>query len=82
MRTIAFNLEIGFCGCNDEGTMTVPDDMTDTEIDEMVHEMAMEHAQSWEGDERLGFGDEDQDEEEFTEQFYEGVSGSWHFVEE
>jgi hypothetical protein len=81
MRTIKFELDIGFCGCGDEGTMTVSDDMTNAEIDEMVHDMAMDHAQSWEGDERLGWGNEDEDQDEVTEQFYENVGGSWQFVE-
>ena len=84
MRTIKYNLEIGYCGCNDEGTTTVPDSMSNSDIDQMVYEMAMEHAQGWEGDERLAW-DSDMTEEEYdqaTEWFYENVCGSWEFVEE
>lgn len=81
MRTIIYELDIGFCGCGEEGTMEVSDTMTDKEIDEMVHEMAIQHAQSWEGDERLGFGNEDEDQEEVTDEFYQNVCGSWRFLE-
>lgn len=81
MRTIEFQLDIGFCGCGDEGTMIVSDDMTNDDIDQMVHDMAMEWAQSWEGDERLGWGNEDEDQEEVTDMFYQNVCGSWKFVE-
>ena len=79
MRKIAYCLSIGFAGCEEEGTIEVADDATDAEIDLMVDEMANEHASSWEGDERLGWHsdmtDEERDEE--TTSFYEGVDGTW-----
>ena len=84
MRKIKYVLEIGYAGCGDEGVMEVDDNMTDGEIDDMVNDMAMEHASSWEGDERLGW-DEDMSEDENeqqTESFYEGVCGSWEFTDE
>lgn len=77
MRKIRVNLDIGFAGCGHEDIIEVPENMTPAEIDEMVHDMAMDWAQSWEGDERLGWGHEDEDQEEVTEQFYEGVGGTW-----
>ena len=80
MRQIAYDLDIGYCGCNEEGVMEIEDTMTDKEIDDMVHDMALDHAASWEGDERLGWGSEDEDQDEITQQFYEGVSGSWRWV--
>jgi hypothetical protein len=82
MRKIRYKLDIGYAGCGDEGTETVPDDMTDADIDAMVQDMAQEHAASWEGDNRLCW-DEDMSEEDYqdaTEHFYEGVCGSWSFV--
>ena len=84
MRKIDYVLDIGYCGCQDEGTTTVPDDMTDHEIDIMVNDMAVEWAGSWEGDERLGFDPDGSEEEQAqeAEHFYEGVSGSWHWTAE
>ena len=86
MRYIKYNLEIGYYGCNDEGVTTVDDGMTDADIDEMVNDMAQEHAASWEGDERLGFDNfDDVGEDEYQQQvdsFYENVCGSWEFITE
>jgi hypothetical protein len=82
MRTIEYELDIGFCGCGDEGTIQVPDDMTNSEIDEMISNMAHEWADSWEGDSRLGFT-EDANEatmEEESDSFRENVCGSWKFI--
>lgn len=70
---IFYELDIGYAGCGDEGEIEVDDNMTDKQIDEYVHEMALDWAQSWDGDERLG----DEWDEEGTAQFYENVSGSW-----
>lgn len=77
MREIFYRLEIGYAGCQDEGATVVPDDMTNDQIDNMVHEMALEHAQSWEGDERL-IEDWNADE---TDYFYQNVEGTWEFIE-
>lgn len=86
MRYIKYNLEIGYCGCDDEGVTTIPDNYDDGDIDMMVNDMANEHAASWEGDERLGFSyDADYDSEEYQEEvdsFYANVSGSWDFITE
>ena len=84
MRTIYYNLEIGFACCNDEGTMDVPDDMTDAQIDIMIHEEALEWAQSWEGDERLGFDpyQSEEDMEQEIQSFYENVDSSWRWAKE
>lgn len=76
MRYIKYYLDIGYAGCGDEGVTEVGD-MDDAEIDQMVNDMAHEWADSWEGDERLGFGNEDEDQEEVTTNFREGVSGWW-----
>lgn len=84
MRWIRYSLEVGFAGCHYQGSMEIDDDMTNEQIDAMVHEMALDNAQSWEGDERLGW-DPDQTEEEReqeTEFFYENVYGTWEFEEE
>lgn len=84
MKKIAYKIDIGYHGCGDSGTIEVPDDTTDDEINRIVEEMTMEHAASWEGDERLGWGSE-MSEEEFeqeTEFFYENVSSDWHWVED
>ena len=77
MRKIKVTCSIGFAGCNDEEIVEVDDSMTVKDIDEMVHEMAMEHANSWEGDERLGEWDE-----EFTEMFFENAHSWWEDAEE
>jgi hypothetical protein len=82
MRYIKYNLEIGYAGCDDEGIISVPNDYDNNDIDNMVHDMAMEHASSWEGDERLCW-DSDMSEDEYneaTEHFYDGVCGSWEWV--
>ncbi len=79
MRKIEYKLDIGYCGCGDEGETKTTDDMTDEQIDHMVNDMAHEWASQWEGDIRLCW-DEDMTEEEYdeaTQSFYEGVSGSW-----
>lgn len=84
MRTIYYRLEVGYVGCHDEGELEVSDDMTDADIDAMVHEMALEWATTWEGDTRLAW-DEDMTEEEHeeaTESYYEGVEGSWVWTTE
>lgn len=79
MRKIAYELDIGFAGCGDEGVIEVDDNATDREISEMVDDMANEWAQSWEGDSRLGWDDEmsKEEQEEMTQDFYGNVSGSW-----
>lgn len=82
MRHIKYHLEIGYCGCDEEGVMPVEDSLTDDNIDEIVDSMAHEHAQAWEGDERLCWDSDMSDEEyiEATEHFYDNVSGSWHWA--
>lgn len=82
MRKIRYQLEIGYCGCSEEDVTEVPDSLTNREIDDMVHDMAMEHASSWEGDERLGWSSDmtDQEYQEETERFYQNVCGSWEFI--
>lgn len=84
MRYIHYTLEIGYCGCDDEGVIAVDDDMEHDAIDMMVNDMAQDHASGWEGDSRLGWDDEwdvDSEEyEEYTSLFYENVSGSWHWA--
>lgn len=79
MRTIAYTLEIGYPGCEEQGEMNIPDDFTDADIDNLIDSMAIEHANEWEGDSRLGWDCEmsQEKEEEYTEQFYEGVYGHW-----
>ncbi len=82
MPKIKYNLEIGYAGCGDEGETEVDDNMTNDEISVMVNDMAHEWASGWEGDYRLCW-DEDMTEEEndqATEHFYEGVDGSWEFI--
>jgi len=84
LKYIRYILDISYCGCGDEDVMSVNDNMTDAAIDDMVHDMAMEHATSWEGNERLCW-DREMSEEEYeqaTEHFYEGVSGSWDYITE
>ena len=83
-RKIYYDLDIGYAGCGDEGIATVDDDMTDSEIDEMVDNMAHDWATSWEGDQRLGFGDPDEDEDydQQVDDFYASVSGSWRWATE
>ena len=83
-RKIAYNLEVGYSGCNDEGEMEVEDNMSDHEITDMVEEMAREHASRWEGDYRLCWHEEMTDEEydEATEHYYANIYGAWEFVEE
>jgi hypothetical protein len=88
MRYIKYNLEIGYCGCNDEGVLPVPDGMPNNAIDDMVNSMAQEHASSWEGDERLGFTSPDDEDytdelaEQEVEDFYANVDGDWEFITE
>lgn len=84
MRKIYYTLDIGYAGCGDEGITTVDDDMTDSEIDEMVDNMAHDWAASWEGDQRLGFDEDDEDipYDQQVEDFYQGVSGSWRWATE
>lgn len=77
MRYIKYYLDIGYAGCDDEGIIIDAHDMNDAEIDEMVNDMAHDWADSWEGDERLCFGNEDEDQEEVTADFRAGVSGWW-----
>jgi hypothetical protein len=85
LRKIYYELDIGYCGCDDKGIIEVGDDMSDADIDDMVHEMALEHAASWEGDERLGFSNPDDfeggyDSDEYQQEvdnFYDNVCGSW-----
>ena len=82
MRKIYYKLDIGYTGCGYEGVSTVADDMPDSEIDEMVNDMALQWAESWEGDSRLGWDDDmtDEEQEQQTEDFYQNVCGSWRFV--
>ncbi len=82
MRRISYKLDIGYSGCQDEGETLVNDDMTNAEISEMVNDMAIEWANSWEGDSRLGWEEEmtEEENEEQTDSFYENVEGSWEFV--
>ncbi len=84
MRKIRYDLDIGYPGCNDEGVMEVEDNMTDAEIDDMVNDMAAEHGNSWEGDERLGWWSDmtEEEREEENEYFRENVCGSWQFTTE
>ena len=70
---IYYKLEVGFCGCEDEGVIEVEDGTSDRDLDELVHEMAMEWATNWEGDERLY----DEWDEDTVETFYENVYGNW-----
>ena len=83
MRKIYYELDIGAVGCGDEGVTTVDDDMTDSQIDDMVNQMAHDWADSWEGDERLGFTSPDDEEysEELAvqeaEEFRANVGGWW-----
>ncbi len=84
MRRIYYDLYYGYVGVGESGEQEVDDDMTDSQIDTMVHEMALEGAQSWEGDERLGWHSDmtDEEYEQETEYFYENVGGSWRWAEE
>lgn len=79
MKRIAYILEVGFCGCQSEGTMEVSDDMTPGDIDSLIWEMAREHGQSWEGDTRL-YSEEEWENPDTVEMFYEGCYGSWTVV--
>ena len=81
MRKIEYSLEVGFAGCQDEGITEVQDDMTNAEIDIMIHFMALENAVSWEGDERL-YDEEQWANLEFVEQYYAEIYGTWEFVTE
>ena len=82
MRYIKYGIDIGYCGCGDEGVISVPDNYDDNNIDMMVNDMAHEYADSWEGDQRLGF-DDDVSEEEYEQQvedFRANVSGWWEWA--
>ena len=82
MRHIVYTIDVGYCGCGDDGIATVTDDMSNADIDNMVNDMAHEHANQWEGDYRLAW-DEDMSEEEYeeaTDMFYENVCGSWSWA--
>ena len=76
MTKIKVTCSIGFPSCDYEEIVDVTD-MNEAEIQQMVHEMAMEHASSWEGDERLGEWDEDS-----IEHFSENAYGTWEYTEE
>jgi hypothetical protein len=77
MRHIYYEIDIGYAACGTEGVMTVEDSATDESIDQSVHEAAMDYASSWEGDERLGWGHEDEDQNEVTDSFYENIGSHW-----
>ena len=79
MRKIRLVAEIGFAGCGDEQFIEVDETVTDKELTRMANEFAMEHASSWEGDDRLGFDIENEDD---VEAFWEGVEGWWEEVED
>lgn len=83
MRKIKYNLEIGFCGCNEEDEMEIDDDMSDEDISNMINNMANEYAVGWEGDTRLGWEDgmDEEEYDEVTERYYEGVYGAWEFID-
>lgn len=86
MRRIKYYLDVGYCGCGDEGVIVVPDNYDRGDIDMMVNDMAQEHAALWEGDTSLGFteyGDDDWTEElaeEERDNFYANVSGHWEWA--
>jgi hypothetical protein len=82
MRKIKYTLDIGYCGCQEEDTMVIPDDMTDNEIDTMLDEMVHQYADSWEGDSRLGFDPDasEEEQEDHAHSFREGLSGYWEEV--
>ncbi|MAX04768.1 MAG: hypothetical protein CL883_05545 [Dehalococcoidia bacterium] len=77
MRKIKLVASIGFAGCDDEDIIEVDDDVSDEELQNMADEFSMEHAASWEGDERLGEWDEDS-----IEMFFENAHGWWEEVED
>jgi hypothetical protein len=77
-------LSIGYAGCDEEGILEIDDEMSSDEIEIMIDDMAHEHANSWEGDSRLGWDDEMSKEEyeEECELFRENVEGSWRIATE
>lgn len=78
MRYVRYSLEVGFCGCNEEGVMAF-DDKDFVHVQETLDAMAQDHATSWEGDTRL------YDEEEWAEMaddFYSNVYATWDEISE
>lgn len=88
MRHIKYYINIGYCGCDEEGVTTVPDNYDDGDIDRMVSDMAYDYAESWEGDTRLGFTDYNDDDwteelaKEERDNFYANVGGHWEWATE
>lgn len=78
MRKIKYKLEIGFCGCDDEGVMEV----TEAEfqrMDQIIEDMSLEWSSSWEGDTRL-YEEEWDSMSDGYEEYYANCSGSWEEI--
>lgn len=81
MKKIMYEINLGWAGVGEEDEMEVDDNATDSDIDAMVHEMALECASSWEGDQRL-MSEEEWEDEDNVQHFYDNASGSWRWVDE
>ena len=73
MAKIYYELDVGYCGCGDEGVIDVGD-MPEKSYDDLVNEMALEWANQWVGDERLMSEEEWKEDEE---SFWGNVGGTW-----
>ena len=75
---IKYHLEVGYCGCDDEGVINIPSDR-EHEIDNIVNDLAMNWAEQWVGDTRLM---DEEEWEENEENFWGDVGGSWEIYDE
>jgi len=72
MRKIVFHLETGYCGMETDVAYLVPDNVTDTELDDRVYWEAVEHASSY----GIYPPSEDEDEDDL-EYSGDNIEGSW-----
>ena len=78
MAKIYYEIDVGYCGCGNEGVIEVGE-ATDEERNAIVQELANSWAEQWIGDERLMSAEEWEESEEY---FWEGVGGFWEPFDE
>jgi len=74
MRKLIAHLYTGYCGSDGHAAFSVEDDASEDEIDQIVYEMALEHACSFG---YYPYPDDDEDFDEENDGYSYSIEGAW-----
>lgn len=74
MRKLIATLYTGYCGSDGHAAFSVEDDASEDEINQIVYEMALEHACSYG---HYPYPEDDDDLDEENDGYSYGIEGAW-----